>query len=149
MTRPAACAPPEPALAARRGAAIAALCAALAALPAGAETPLDGPAFAALVEGRTLYFDRWGLPYGAEQYLPGRQVVWRFEGGDCLPGRWFPRDGAICFEYEIEPGAVCWSVLDTETGIRIRELGDVPGNDLTIRRTTPAPLPCPGEFLGS
>jgi hypothetical protein len=129
--------------------AAAALCAVLAAAPGVAETPLDGAAFEALTSGRTLHFDRWGLPYGAEQYLPGRRVIWQFEGEDCLAGRWYPRDDAICFVYDAAPGAVCWSVLDTEAGIRIREQDDVPGNDLTIRKATETPLPCPGPWLGS
>jgi hypothetical protein len=121
----------------------------LFAAPAIAETILDGPAFEARVTGKTLHFERWGLPYGAEQYLPGRRVIWRFQGDRCEHGRWFARGEAICFSYDSVPGPLCWHVIDGADGLRVREIGDVPGNDLSLRRESPAPLDCPGEYLGS
>jgi hypothetical protein len=121
----------------------------LAAAPAGAETLLDGPGFAARVSGKTIHFDRWGEAYGAEQYLPDRRVIWRFEGEACQPGRWYPQGDAICFVYDDQPGPICWSVIDAADGLRVRIVGDLPENDLTVRRETTAPLACPGEFLGS
>lgn len=126
--------------------------AALAAFAAGpvlAQAPLDGAAFQALTEGKTLHFNRWGQPYGAEQYLPGRVVIWRFEGEDCLRGRWYTDGEAICFLYEDLPEPVCWTVLEGPDGMHVREINDVPGNDLTVRKETAIPLSCPGEFLGS
>ena len=46
-----------------------------------AEGPIvSGEAFDAATRGRTFFYTRDGLPYGAEQYLPGQRVIWAFTG---------------------------------------------------------------------
>jgi hypothetical protein len=121
----------------------------LAALPSAAERVLTVEEFEALTTGKTFTFNRWSQPYGAEQYLPQRQVIWKFEGDDCYAGRWYGDQGMICFVYEVTPEPICWDVLEAEDGIRIRLVGDVRGNDLTVDTVSPEPLACPGPFLGS
>jgi hypothetical protein len=50
--------------------------------------------------GQTLTFSFMGVPYGVEQYLPGRRVIWAFIGEDCHEGRWYEDAGNICFVYD-------------------------------------------------
>ncbi len=52
--------------------------------PALAETPLDRAAFETLVEGKTLTFSVGTSPYGVEYYAPNRQVIWSFQGNECI-----------------------------------------------------------------
>ena len=47
-------------------------------LPAFGEEPLDGAEFEAFATGKTLSYAVGGIVYGAEQYLPGRRVIWAF-----------------------------------------------------------------------
>lgn len=65
-----------------------------------AETPMDGAAFERYTEGRTLSFNAGGVPYGIEQYLPGRRVLWAFVGQECQEGVWYERGDMICFAYD-------------------------------------------------
>ena len=47
--------------------------------------PLSAEAFEAYTTGKTLTYATRGAstPYGVEEYLPGRRVVWSFVGGEC------------------------------------------------------------------
>lgn len=118
------------------------------AVPAGAEIPLDGPAFEARVTGRTLAYAQDGMAYGAEQYLPGRRVVWAFAGQPCQYGRWYEAAPArICFVYDTDPTPQCWQFFDRPGGLTavfegggtqpLTEVGDIDG-----------PLACPGPQVG-
>ena len=103
------------------------LCSALLApLAAGAETPLDGPAFERHTTGKTLYFGLRGEPYGVEKYLPNRRVRWSFLDGRCLEGEWYEAaNDQICFVYEDDPDPHCWQFFLDGDGMRAR-LGDDP-----------------------
>jgi len=117
-------------------------------LPAAGETPLSAEAFAETVTGKTLYFTRRGAPYGAEQYLPGREVIWTFLDGRCVRGRWYPSRDHICFVYENEPEPQCWDFLETDRGLAARGEGADPINDLVVAGESRAPLACEGPVPG-
>lgn len=119
----------------------------LATAGAQAQSPIAPEAFEALSEGRTLHFALKGLPYGVEQYFPGRRTLWRLGDGACEIGRWYPRGEAICFTYETIPAPSCWRVLQTPEGYAAEALEG--GFTLDVERIDTAPLPCPGPSLGS
>ena len=43
-----------------------------------ADAPLTADAFDAATVGKTFFYQRGGISYGAEQYLPDHKVVWAF-----------------------------------------------------------------------
>lgn len=121
----------------------------------GQETPntrigpaLDAEAFAARVTGRTFFYNSAGEPYGAEQYLPDHRVIWAFTGDDCKRGRWYERQGQICFTYEDEPGEQCWTFHDSPEGLTAFFLGDPGTVPLVALRQSPAPMACMGPDVG-
>ncbi len=112
----------------------------------------DGAGFDSYTQGRTLFFTWQGQPYGAEQYLPGRRVIWSFLDGDCIEGHWYPQDGAegpeICFVYDGRDDAQCWSYAIDETGLRVTIEGDGSPLTLTERREAPQEMVCLGPEVG-
>ena len=132
-----------------RATAVLAALALAAALPAAAqETRVTPDAFEAESEGWTLRFTLDGLFYGAEQYRPGRSVVWQDASGRCVAGRWFAAGEDVCFAYEDRPGAVCWGVWRDEAGLFARLAGDPEGDRLRVAGRERAPLVCPGPDAG-
>ena len=118
----------------------------LAALPAAAETPLTAGSFDELTRGRTFYYAEDGVPYGAEEYREGREVVWSFLDGRCLRGTWHQEGEAICFVYEgREDDPQCWHFFH-DGGLSARFLGG--GTDLTELGQTVEPLHCVGPEVG-
>lgn len=112
--------------------------------------PLDGAAFEAETTGKTLYFQMQGQSYGTEQYLPGRRVIWAFDGGDCREGTWFePIPGSICFVYDHDPVPQCWAFFKEEGRLRARFEGSGPDSDLIETRRSTAPMSCPGPWVGT
>ncbi len=82
---------------------------AVVAMPALAQESLQGRAFEALVEGRTLTYGTKGEPpRGYERYYSDRRVTWAEPDGTCLEGRWYPKGPQICFAYDGEPGRHCF-----------------------------------------
>jgi hypothetical protein len=118
----------------------------LAALPAAAETPLSGPAFDELTRGRTYYYAEDGIPYGAEEYRPGREVLWSFLDGRCLRGSWYQSGESICFVYENREGPQCWEFFHDD-GLRARFLDG--GTDLYELGQSADPLYCMGPDVGA
>lgn len=131
---------------------IAALCLAAAclALPANAERVVTADEFAEMVTGRTLHFDRFGSPFGSEQYFPDKRVIWAFEGGSCQRGIWFENTGGqICFVYDDDPAPQCWDFIETDDGaFHARLDGEDPGADLVTRDIGSEALDCPLPDLG-
>ncbi|MFN6977151.1 MAG: hypothetical protein ACK4OP_03435 [Gemmobacter sp.] len=120
-----------------------------AASPAAAETPLSGAAFDALTRGRTLTYGIGSTPYGVEQYLPGRRVIWAFLGEPCRFGTWSePEPGTICFVYENDTGPQCWQFFDDAGRLRARFMGDPAGADLIQVDESDRPMACPGPQVG-
>ena len=122
-----------------------------AGLPVGAAEPgrpLTAAEFDAATVGRTLYYNSGGLAYGAEQYLPGRKVVWAFLGDDCRKGEWYEADGYICFVYEDTPDPQCWTFYQSAQGLTARFKGDPFGLPLVAVEESPEPMACMGPNVG-
>lgn len=123
--------------------------AALILLLASPAAALDGAGFDAAVTGQTLQWQSEGRPYGAEQYLPGRRVIWQFEGGPCQYGTWSaPEPERICFDYEHGGESQCWRFQANDTGLSAEFLGFGQGRRLTEASRSTAPLSCPGPGVG-
>ncbi len=118
------------------------------AMPVQAETLLTSDQFQAFSENSTVYFDRQGEPYGAEQYLPRKRVIWTFLDGQCQTGVWFSEGDGICFLYDGQTSAQCWHFLETDAGKSARVIGDDPANDLVVSGQDQTPLKCPGPAVG-
>ena len=129
--------------------ALAALAVAAVPQPAAAE-PLSGTAFDALTRGRTLTYAIGGTPYGVEQYLPGRRVIWAFLGEPCRFGVWDePEPGTICFVYDHDPGPQCWQFFEDGGRLRAQFMGDPAGTDLVQVVESDKPMQCPGPQVGA
>lgn len=114
-----------------------------------ADAPMSGEAFERYATGRTLYFGADGLAYGAEQYLPGREVIWTFLNGECQRGRWYEQAGMICFVYEKAPDTPqCWSFFRDGDGLSALFEGDTEATELYEVEQDDAPLICPGPEVG-
>lgn len=125
----------------------------LAAQEGGGAAPTDEEimtpeAFEQFVSGSTLYFNRRGDPYGAEQYLPDRRVIWTFLDGRCERGAWFSEGDTICFAYETQSSPQCWNFLDRSGERRARVIGADPANDLVVVGQDQSALDCPGPGVG-
>ncbi|UWQ22787.1 hypothetical protein [Jannaschia sp. W003] len=123
----------------------------LAPLPAAAaERAVTATEFAAMVEGQTVRFDRYGEPFGAEQYFSDGRVIWAFEEGTCQRGIWFENTaGKICFVYDSAPEPQCWDFLETDDGaFHARAEGEAPEADLVARAFDTEDLDCPLPDLG-
>lgn len=115
-----------------------------------ADGPMSAEAFEEYATGRTLYFGSEGLAYGAEQYLPGREVIWTFLNGECQRGHWYEQAGMICFIYEKAPDAPqCWSFFSDGAGLSARFEGDPEATELYEVEQDDAPLICPGPEVGA
>jgi hypothetical protein len=121
---------------------------ALLALPAHAETKMTAAQFEAFTQGSTVLFNRHGSPFGAEQYLDDRRVIWSFLDGNCQRGHWFDAGDEICFVYEGQSDALCWYFFDDGNRKTARVVGDDPADDLVATAQTPKPLSCPGPAVG-
>ncbi|ALG90765.1 MULTISPECIES: hypothetical protein [Actibacterium] len=125
------------------------LAALLAAAPALADPPMSAEAFERYAMGKTLFFGKAGIAYGAEQYLPGRRVIWTFLDGDCQHGEWYEAGGQICFVYEARPDTPqCWSFFDGPGGLTARFENDPEATQLVEVEQSPEPLLCPGPEVG-
>ncbi|MFN7268964.1 MAG: hypothetical protein ACK5UA_08230 [Cereibacter sp.] len=117
------------------------------ALPASAAEPVGVAEFEAFATGKTLSYAVGGTVYGAEQYLPGRRVIWAFRGQECRKGFWYEEAGQICFVYEDEPGAQCWTFSRDGDRLLARFSGDPEGAEpAQVQESTP--LTCAGPDLG-
>lgn len=127
----------------------AALALILLAAPALAETPMTAAEFEARVTGRTMTYSDGQTVWGREQYLPGRRVVWAFEGQDCKRGYWWEEaDGAICFAYDDGGAPDCWLLDDRGTTIAAQSMEDPEGTPLSVVEESSEPLICPGPEVG-
>lgn len=117
--------------------------------PLSAEERMSGEAFERYTTGRTLSFSFAGEPYGIEQYLPGRRVLWAFIGDTCQEGIWYEREGMICFVYDYNPEEQCWSFYRSETGLRaVFEGPDGPSTELYEVKRSDQPLTCEAPGVG-
>jgi len=73
-----------------------------------ADEPMNAASFQAYTQGKIFEFAYDDEPpYGTEQYLPDRQVIWIDFEGACWRGKWFEQDGHICFRYRNMTGLTC------------------------------------------
>lgn len=101
------------------------------------------------IEGKTLYFAQQGQPYGVEQYLPGRQSIWRYADGSCANGVWYARQEMICFVYEGDDSPEqCWRFLNKAGKFAARADGREPGADLDVIWRDSEPIACKAPDLG-
>jgi hypothetical protein len=119
------------------------------AAPVEAETILSPSDFETYAQGSTVYFSRHGQPYGAEQYLRNRKVIWSFADGTCEFGEWFPKGDQLCFQYEHQATPLCWNYIETEAGKGVRVVGDDPENDLLIAGQDKQHLECAAPNVGA
>ncbi len=116
---------------------------------AQAETPMDAEAFDRYTQGRTLTFNAQGVPYGIEQYLPGRRVIWAFIGQECEEGHWYQREDMICFVYDTYPEEQCWQFFETDRGLRAVFIdADGPSTELVEVQQSNEPLICEAPGVG-
>ncbi len=121
----------------------------LAAAAALADDRMTAEEFEDYTTGQTLTFSFHGVPYGVEQYLPGRRVIWAFMGDSCQEGSWYEADGNICFVYDhapVEPQ--CWSFWRTEDGLRALFAGEGSTTELYEVQRSRTPLICEGPDVG-
>jgi hypothetical protein len=129
----------------RRLLALSLLCAAPA---IAADAPLSADDFEAFATGKTLTYALGGEVYGAEQYLPGRRVLWAFKGEECRRGYWYDLGGEICFVYEHDGTPQCWRFTRDAGGLRAKFSGDPDGAELAAVQESKEPLTCAGPDLG-
>lgn len=125
-----------------------ALLASLLAAPVAAQQAMSADEFEAYVTGKTLDYESGGVAYGVEEYRSDRRVRWSFLDGECKDGAWYEADGLICFVYEDQDGAQCWSFFQGPTGLRAQFAGDEPGTDIYETRARDEPLQCLGPKVG-
>lgn len=113
-----------------------------------AETPMTAAEFEAYATGKTLTYSVDGQVYGAEQYLPGRHVVWAFKDDQCADGIWYEKAGLICFAYENGDVPQCWNFYLDTTGLRAEYVGDTAGAPLSEVDQSATPLSCAGPDVG-
>lgn len=112
------------------------------------ERILSAAEFEDYTTGTTLFFNRGGRAYGAEEYLSDRRVIWTFLDGTCERGAWFSQEEQICFVYDNDTAAQCWHFLEAGGQKRARIIGDPPENDLYVVGQNTQPLDCPGPGVG-
>lgn len=122
----------------------------LSTLPAVAQQAMTGDEFDRYSRGKTLFYGSQNAPYGAEQYLTNRRVIWTYLDGECMHGEWFEAaEGLICFVYEEKlESPQCWSFFreggqlsaQFENNPEARELVEVAQSD--------EPLVCTGPKVG-
>jgi hypothetical protein len=122
--------------------------AALLATPVWAEVPLTAEEFEADTTGKTITYAFGGEVDQIEQYLPGRRVRWANPEGQCMIGHWYEQGGLICFEYDDNSGAHCWTYWRRGSGLVGRVAGSPDGFDLTEVRRSTEPLACTGPDVG-
>lgn len=120
----------------------------LLATPLAAQTPMDADAFDAYSQGKTLYFGVGGELYGAEEYLPNRRVRWSVLNGKCQEGQWYQEDQLICFIYDGETDAQCWSFYQGENGLMARFENDPNRTTLFEIEPSDKPMVCLGPEIG-
>lgn len=112
------------------------------------ETPMTAAEFERYVTGKTLSYAEAGIPYGKEEYLPGRRVRWAFEGGECQEGIWYAEGPLICFVYEYQPAPQCWTFIEGPAGLIARFEHPDGGRELYEANQSDEPLSCPGPDVG-
>jgi hypothetical protein len=124
------------------------LCLLLFAPALRADPAMTAEEFGAYTSGKTFYYGNDGVPYGAEEYLGDRRVIWSFLDGECQEGRWYEDNGLICFVYDTNPDPQCWSFRQSASGLIARFENDPSAPELYEVEQSRDPLICPGPEIG-
>ena len=116
---------------------------------AQADAPMTAAEFQAYTTGKTLTYASTGDPYGAEEYLNDRRVLWTYFDGECFHGRWFAQGSKICFVYETWTAPQCWHFFESGVGLTATYVGEEPSAPIYELKAAPEPLNCPGPLVGS
>ena len=104
--------------------------------------------FDAYTQNKTFYYGNQGQPYGAEEYLSDRRVIWTFLDGRCENGTWYQEGEQICFVYESQPDPQCWSFRQSSNGLIAQFENDPQQTELHEVDTSYEPLMCLGPEVG-
>lgn len=107
-------------------------------------TPDD---FDAWSTGQTLDYYLDGTYWGSEAHYPGRTTTDELEDG-CHAGRWFPQDGAICFEYDYSEDRACWFFWRDGDTVTAKTTDAAPEVMPYVVKPSQNPLNCPGPDVG-
>ncbi|MQY43403.1 hypothetical protein GG681_12180 [Epibacterium sp. SM1969] len=110
--------------------------------------PLTGQAFDAYTQGKTLFFNSHGQPYGAETYLRNRRVRWSYLDGDCKEGHWFPVGAQICFVYDGNDTPQCWNMNLSDSGLSAIIEDESGRTELNEAAANGREQICPGPDVG-
>lgn len=105
--------------------------------------------FDAYTRNKTFFYESQGRPYGAEEYLENRRVVWTFLDGRCQHGEWYQQGEHICFIYDNKPEAQCWSFTRHPAGLIARFENDPDTLELYEVQKSDEPLTCMGPDVGA
>ena len=124
------------------------LLACIASAPLAAQTAMTAQEFDAYTRGKTLFYNSNGQTYGAERYLENRRVEWSFLDGECKPGEWYEDNGKICFTYDDNPDAQCWTFQLGDAGLIARFENDPTKTDLYEAEDMDEKMLCLGPKTG-
>lgn len=124
------------------------ICAILIGTTAAASELMTAEEFDDYTRDKTFYYGNQGQPYGAEEYLNNRRVIWSYLDGTCEMGSWYQQDEQICFVYEHKPEPQCWSFRQTPNGLIAQFENDPTQIELYEVQKTYEPLVCPGPDVG-
>lgn len=118
-------------------------------LPASAQDFMTGEQFEAFTTGKTFFYSKRGVAYGAEQYFENRRTMWALEGGHCSRGEWYSVGTLICFEYDSGDPASCWRFYSVSNRLFAVLDGEPPEDALEATQVTNDPLACVPAGLGA
>lgn len=99
--------------------------------------------------GKTLFFGRNGVAYGAEIYHDNNRVQWSFLDGECKEGVWYEEAGHICFVYEDRPDdPQCWTFEIGSQGLIAKFKGDLVSDPLYQADDIGQEMLCLGPKIG-
>ena len=127
---------------------ILALCLILCGATATASDLMTAEEFDAYTRDKTFYYGNQGQPYGAEEYLNNRRVIWSYLDGQCEMGSWYQEGEQICFVYEHKPEPQCWSFRQSPKGLIAQFENDPSQIELYEVQKSYEPLVCPGPDVG-
>ena len=125
-----------------------ALLAFVVAAPLATQSTMTAEEFDAYTRGKTLFYNSNGQTYGAERYLEDQRVEWSFLDGECKPGAWYEDNGQICFTYDDNPGAQCWTFQLGSGGLIARFENDPTTTELYEAEDIDEEMLCLGPKIG-
>lgn len=113
------------------------------------ETIVTPQEFETLSTGKTLYFEKDGRFFGAEQFYTRRRSLWMNGANQCQDGEWFAKDDLICFDYSTELDPQCWHFIKKSGKYSARAEGSTSKFDILMNNIDTKPLDCKGPAFGA